>query len=212
MCVPPSLDRHETHDNGQELWSKVKRVNQGKRKQGIIMSVAAKEKKEKKKTKEVPWSKTEARKLLYKDLTDGTIPLDTNDMAPQVVYLQRPEYSDIEYERFRDRLCDMRKHIQESRDHAASDDAALAHDRAIFPKKSHDIRGVPRWEGSQAEAFLRLDVKQGMNKALKPKDLYMMRSEYQQFPLTVFRKHIEQEVRRVKYIAYRRAKSQQDRA
>jgi hypothetical protein len=37
---------------------------------------------------------------------------------------------------------------------------------------------------------------------MKPKALYDTRIEYQNYPLVVFRKHIHQEVKRRKFVAY----------
>lgn len=157
---------------------------------------------------DIEWKKSKAKKLLFVDLSDGTIPLDAKDMPPQTVYLQRPEFSEIQYERFRTNLNDMRKNIRAKKTHAASDSVALAHDRAIHPKKPLNHRGEPRWEGSEAERLLKVDIDNGMNEGQTPSELWKSREEYQYYPLTVFRKHVHQEVKLRKFIAHRRAKKQ----
>ena len=154
------------------------------------------------------WQNSKAKKLLEKDLISGAIPLDRSDMEPSDVYLQRPEFADIEYGRFRARLLALRNQIKEKNDHAASDSASLTRDRHIHPKASHNHRGEPRWEGSETERLLRLDMDEGKHENMKPIDLYQTREEYyDNFPLKVFRKHIDQEKRRRKFLAYHAAKN-----
>jgi hypothetical protein len=46
------------------------------------------------------WQKSEAKRLLDKDLMGGKFPLDMQEMKPAVVYLQRPEFADFEYKHF----------------------------------------------------------------------------------------------------------------
>jgi hypothetical protein len=43
------------------------------------------------------------------------------------------------------------------------------------------------------------------HQTLKPQALHSTQKEYQDYPLTVFRKHIHQEVKRRKFIAQRKA-------
>jgi hypothetical protein len=156
------------------------------------------------------WKDSDAKKLLYQDLISGLIPLE--DMEPRVVYLQRPEFADFEISHFRDRLRDLRRQITDKNNSAASDSAALARDRLIYPKKTHNHRGEPRWEGSEAERLLRLDMDDGKHNRMKPMDLYNSREEYYaNYPLAVFRGHINQEDKRRKYIAYRSSKSNKNK-
>lgn len=156
---------------------------------------------------ETTWKDSEAKRLLVQDLMSGEIPLDPNEMEPAQVYLQRPEFANFGYERFRDRLRDLRAQIRASKHHASSDSAALAHDRRIYPKKTNNHRGEPRWEGSEAERLLKLDIDEGKNMSLIPIDLYNSQNEYKKYPLKVFRKHIDQEERRRKYVAHCRARA-----
>jgi hypothetical protein len=153
------------------------------------------------------WKDSEAKKLLEKDLISGLIPLNSDDMKPGIVYFQRPEFAEFEYGRFRDRLRDLRRQLIELKARASSDSAAYACDREIYPKTTHNNRGEPRWEGSEAERLLRMDMDHDAHKNVTPKELYRSRQEfYNNYPLTVFRKHIDQEERRRKYFEYRRTR------
>ena len=74
------------------------------------------------------------------------------------------------------------------------DEKALQADRLVYPIKDKDIRGEPRWEGSQAQALLKEDVANKIHENMEPKELRQMagREAYQQFSLTKFRKHLDQ--------------------
>jgi hypothetical protein len=64
-------------------------------------------------------------------------------------------------------------------------------------------RGKPRWEGSEMERLLQLDMDDGKDKSMKPIDLYKSRKEYNEnYPLVVLWKHINQEQRQRKMLAY----------
>ena len=153
--------------------------------------------------KKLTWRGSKARDILEKDLIRGDIPLEGNAMDAREVYLQRPEFADFEYNHFRDRLRYLRNQIKEKKNRATLAITALARDRQIYPKASHNHRGEPRWEGSEAERLLRLDMDDGKDKSMKPIGLYQSRKEYNEnYPLDVFRKHIDQEQRRRKMLAY----------
>jgi hypothetical protein len=157
----------------------------------------------KKQNEEDPWKNSKAKKLLTQDLISGEIPLDSDDMQPMIVYHQRPEFIDFEYTRFRDRLRELRNQIIEKTARAASDSAAHARDRQIYPKPTHNHRGEPRWEGSEAERLLRVDMDENKHKNMKPMELYNTREEYyDNYKLVVFRKHIDQEERCRKFLVY----------
>ena len=59
-----------------------------------------------------------------------------------------------------------------------------------------NARGYPSFQGSEAERLLQLDMDLGKHDRFKPKELYSQREEYQEWPLTVFRNHIHQEIRK----------------
>jgi hypothetical protein len=83
---------------------------------------------------------------------------------------------------------------------ASIDSAALAHDRAIYPKNAVDQCNRPRWEGSMAQQLLRIDVEENRQQENKKKlgDLYLSREEYRIFSPKVIGGHVRQEVKRQK--------------
>ena len=161
----------------------------------------------KKKTKDDSWKNSEAKRLLYKDLLSGDIPLDAEQMGPQVVFYQRVEFTEFKHTNFCTNLRNMRANIIASKKRATFDSDALAHDRRAFPKKSHNHRGVPRWEGSEAEELLKIDVGEKKHLQFEPHDLHKTQNEHKKFPYQLFRKHVHQEVRTQKFLAQLRARN-----
>ena len=59
----------------------------------------------------------------------------------------------------------------------ASDTAALTHDRQLRPQATYNTNGVPRWEGSDAERWLKEDIINGLHNEMAPQALYKTRVE-----------------------------------
>ena len=106
------------------------------------------------------------------------------------------------FENFRSNLRSLRKKVGEKRQRAIEEEAALDHDRNLFPMSAYNQGGQPRWEGSNAEGLLKLDMNQGLHSILTPRELWGSRVEYQLFTRKVFRKHIYQEDRSRKFRVY----------
>jgi hypothetical protein len=158
------------------------------------------------KAKPITWRRSMARTLLEKDLRHGVIPLDNEDMAEEVVYMQRDEFCLFPFDQICKRLRDMRKQARDLSSRATWESAALATDQLNHPAPTHDCRGVPRWEGSAAERLLKQDMDDDLCGTMKAKELYPTRCEYGEFPPTVFRKHVDQERQYRKFIAQLAAK------
>lgn len=81
---------------------------------------------------------------------------------------------------------------------AAFDSKALANDMMLHPSNKDGTK----WNGSDAQQFLRADMELGLHTIMPPKDLQSTRPEYKKFTLKVFRDHIYQEERRGQSIAF----------
>jgi hypothetical protein len=166
--------------------------------------------KKKKKGKKPKWETSEAKKLLQKDLEEGRV---TAQMAPDEVYAMKDEYREFKYENFRNNLLTLKKKAEQNGDSAAFDSAALANDEKIYPRPATAAAGYPRWDRSDAERLLKVDVDKGKHAQMTPQKLRACETAYEEFPLEVFRKHIYQETRSRKDTAYwmdRREKSKKN--
>ena len=65
---------------------------------------------------EEKWDKIIAKKLLYQDIVDGTV---TDEMHPEDVYIQRPEFAQSSWPKFPDRLKLLHKQVANKKERAA---------------------------------------------------------------------------------------------
>ena len=145
----------------------------------------------KKPPKSPRWDKKNpARHQLKWDIADGIIPADmTDEDAKQV----RSLYEYMNNDKFKSRLKSMRKAVDDAKERAEKDAAALLHDRLIYPRPTHNHRGEPQWADHEASTLLELDVSNGAHEGKSPYELWMTRLQYQEFLLETFRGHLYQE-------------------
>ena len=149
--------------------------------------------------KEPQWRNSEAQSRLRQLIESGEIPTD-GSMKPKDIWkdicLPLPEFAGFLSKKFSTRLRTMRKQHIDKGSRAEDDSAALAHDRLHFPAPTHNHRGEPRWQGSEAERLLKLDVGEKKHLTMEPRELHATRPEYyENYMLEGFRQHIHQEVR-----------------
>jgi hypothetical protein len=130
--------------------------------------------------------------LLRQDILAGKV---DESMKPKKIYEMRPEYKPYIYERFQSNYKNLLESIKKDQAKADSDSAALAHDFRLRPPVAYTSKGYPRWDGSNAQRFLKEDFNAGKVEKFTTMELRQSRPEYQDFPLKVFRDHIHQERR-----------------
>lgn len=79
------------------------------------------------------------------------------------------------------------------RDRIDNEEKMYRRDMLAFPKCTRTSRNDPFWNDHPASDLLEKDEISGSSTAMKPKQLWESREEYQEFPLSTFRKHIYQE-------------------
>ena len=152
--------------------------------------------------KDSTWRTSKAKKLLQQLLADGTIPLSGREMGSREVYDYAPEFSVFPYEPFPRRLSQLRSEARTKSNEGKSDNDALIQDRAHYPCPTHNTNGVLRWEASEAEEMLKLDISNHLHELMTPMELYHSRAVYQLYNLKKFRGHIHQEIKRRKFIRH----------
>jgi len=158
--------------------------------------------------KKKEWKNSKAKYRLIEMLTNDEIPLSAEEMSPTTAYNQDAEFAEFDYDLFRERLNDYRKAIRGKKEGAKSSAAALAVDRQLFPIDDMSAFGKRRWEGSDAERLLKVDMDNGLHESTKPEDLCNSRPEYKEFTLKEFRGHIHQETKTKKFHRYLKDKSE----
>lgn len=154
------------------------------------------------------WGTSWAKSILYKDLVNGTISLDTKVMPPRMVrqhYLNRPEFqqflaenSEAQKTRWRSNLARLRNKIIKKKHTSNNDAQALAHDRLIHPKPTTDHKGIPHWDGSEAQRLMNLDIDNNKHKRFTKAAFHLSRAEYATMPKKLFRDRVYKELRKRK--------------
>jgi len=145
-----------------------------------------------KKEDKVPnWRFSEGKSLLLKDIISGVV---TEDCDPWEVFASRPEHASHD-KHFPSCLERLLEKVANDRGLANAAAEALAKDKSLHPP-SDDPRGYPVFQGSRAEKLLHEDMDSGLSETLSPKELCNHREEHREWPLEVFRGHIQQEKRR----------------
>lgn len=162
------------------------------------------------------WRKSAARDYLFESVLDGTIPGKDSKIGPREVFEKyckdRPEFKDfLDYSEFPGRLRAARRRAAKKTDRATEDAEFFAHDRKIFPERTHDLKGEPKWQGSRAQELLQKDINEELKKPeeqrTKPRFLHASRDEYEEYALENFRKRIYQEIKAAKRLAYMEVKA-----
>lgn len=134
-----------------------------------------------------------AKPLLTADILDNTV---TASMAPSAVVLMRHQYFVVKYANFCANFLALKKKLGVDCTSARDDDLALQNDRLLHPIDMENPRmAYPCWDGHPAQRLLKEDIDDGKHLGVTPAALRETKEEYKAFPLSVFRKHIHQEVR-----------------
>jgi SAP domain len=130
-----------------------------------------------------------AKAKLTEEIKEGRLPAE---LSAAEVWRLEPEYARVPIDNFKQNLAALRERFVKFKLAADSDDAALRHDRLLFPIK---IEGL--WPGSEAERLLKKDIDDDLYPTMTPKELYNLpgREAYKAFEYDKFRKHIHQEIR-----------------
>ena len=115
-------------------------------------------------------------------------------------YQHMAEFVEVVFSQFEERLRDHRKKHGELVTRALHESQALAHDRALFPRRMQNCRGEPLFDLFPAKLLLRADVAERKHERMTPSQLQATRDEYLPFTNRVFKHRIYQEVRRVKFL------------
>ena len=76
---------------------------------------------------------------------------------------------------------------------ADEDNVDLLHGSKLFPTKTHNHRGEPRWEGSDAQKALKDDIANGIHLTMTPVE-FANRKVFKDYAEDIIQQHIHQEV------------------
>lgn len=181
--------------------------------------MTAEEKKRAAQIKKFDWRNSAAKKYLRKQFRDGVIPIgystEEGGPGPKAIWDEHcknhPSFKGLVYDTtFTNRLRAVKVDAASKKKRAEIDKQNYDNYRELHPVASSNSRGEPRWQGSDAEKYLKQDIDEILKledeeekiKRLVPKALHKTRPEYQEFGLKVFRDHIYQEKRLRKFLHF----------
>jgi hypothetical protein len=173
-----------------------------------------KKKKQKKREGFVNWRSHNGGRIVKGDLEPGGILNDMDHLPAAFIfeyYKKMPEFEDVCFEQFMDRLKDHRLQASRGLELAKRDADAYRKDQQVHPRQSTDLNGELVFNLHSAKRFLRMDIANNLHKQLSPSELRLTRPAYQEFKLDKFTFRIYQEVRRVKFLNYLESKQQKER-
>ena len=160
----------------------------------------------------IDWRCSAARAILIRDLEPGGL-LHSMDAVPAdhlfVFYKKLPEFANVPFDQFKERLKDHRKQSNNAQELVDRDHKAHHVDRHVHPRKDRNCRGELVFDVHPAKKLLRMDVANGVHLKLTPMALRKTRPAYMAFKLKIFKFRIYQEVRRVRYFNYLRLKEEE---
>jgi hypothetical protein len=77
------------------------------------------------------WRNCMAKKLLIKDLERGRIPLSATEMTAEVAHQHRPEYHEVDFEKFKHHFENLHKSMTQQKSQATRDSEGLARDKQL---------------------------------------------------------------------------------
>jgi len=155
----------------------------------------------------IDWDRSAAKAHLKALFEDGIIPIDYKDqkITAQDVFNNHCAAHDV-FEGmvynsiFKRRLEAVCLHHNSKKIRQADDLKAFEQYRAKYPVRSHNDIGVPRWEGSEAEKFMKQDITEGRHAGLYPSVFRATRPIiFGAIPLPDFTNHLYQELRLRKF-------------
>jgi hypothetical protein len=110
------------------------------------------------------WCNSKARQIIIQDLEEQLLPLGENEMSAKeawdTVYQQYiAEFANVSFLEFNAHLKDHRKQVRERLEISLKEEIALAHNRRLHPRQTHNHCGEPVFDLSPAKQCLRDDVK-----------------------------------------------------
>jgi hypothetical protein len=152
------------------------------------------------------WRNSKARLIVISDLESTLLPLHDKEMSAEVawnqVYKTMVEFENVPFDMFEARLKEHRKQVKARLATSLAEEKALAHDRRLYPRQTHNHRDEPVFDLSPAKECLREDVKNKVHTTMSSSKFQESRPEYRGFKRSKFRDRIPQEVRRQKFVNY----------
>lgn len=134
--------------------------------------------------------------LLFKLYMDPKHSRAISGMSAEEIWGSHPQFQLYELEKFKSYNKNMQTLTAKRKAMIEEEEESYRRDVLRLPEKGKTSRGIPFWHTHAASELLEQHVTgemDGIIKKMKPSQIWKSRTEYQAFPLKIFRKHIYQE-------------------
>ena len=122
----------------------------------------------------IPWGKSNAKKLLYKDIVSGDVPLEQrgSNLTIEDVYCQRPEHAECDVGLFVSQLTSLRNMVRANLKRSNDDPEAFDNFVQNNPMSFDSHKGHIQWQGSESQRPLKNNIQKGLHETQTPLDLW----------------------------------------
>ena len=135
---------------------------------------------------------SKAYSLLFSLLMNDVSSTALARMSVAEIWQSDELFQQYELEKFKEYYKNMVIRTDKRKQSIRDEYKAYQDDMLKLPRCNKTTRGYPFWETHKASELLEKDEESGRAHELKPMALWKSRTEYQDFPIDVFRKHIYQ--------------------
>jgi hypothetical protein len=154
----------------------------------------------------IKWRHSKAKRLLYQDILNGIVPLESEDeegnptMPLYEIYTMRPEYAEYDYDKLASRLASLRATMAANETRADDDKTAFELFVSKHPVSYYSHKGYIQWQGSESQRLALEDIAAKVHETRGYRAMYDSREEFfLEFPFEAFRDKVRQEVKTAKF-------------
>ena len=156
----------------------------------------------------IDWKSSEAKDVIMFDLIENILPLEEEEMSAEdaweLIHSHLPEFvgPGVVFSQFKERLADHRKQVTKARRQSHIECEAFLHDTDLCPLPTHHLgrRNQPIFDRHPAKRLPRQDIENNEHVGMFPSAFQLTRREHGECDAMTFKRHIHQEIRRVKCI------------
>lgn len=137
-----------------------------------------------------PWNKGLGKEHLEALLWDPNSFVHDKMLSVEEVHNKELLFRQYPFDVFERNFKNAKSRFESNIELARLDLLALEHDRILHPRPARTIRKNPFWDTHSAKQLLEQDLKAGLYLGMKPIEIRMQRSEFQDFDKSCFSKHI----------------------
>jgi hypothetical protein len=157
------------------------------------------------------WAASEACQILLDDMMAGKISHVYTELDPEEVYGMQDEYKGYDFDDFPSRLKGICKIVTRLVNKGKTGGEEFDKCKHMYNLNSTTNNGKPNWHKSAAERFLMINIAEKKHKGKTVKAFHESCPEHLVFEKDIFRDHVAQEFKTIRFANYCAYKSRMKR-